>query len=97
MGNILPGYIHNERAKWHITFDGDNLVVRIVDFKDLGTPRLFTHLPAGNVVIIAPVGEMAVPENHLPDLSLGNPGIVEYARRNPITFWTERSVEARRR
>ena len=51
---ILPGYIHNDGARWHITFDGDNLVVRIVDFKNLGTPRLFTHMPAGNVVILAP-------------------------------------------
>lgn len=54
--NTLPGYIDHDGSLWHLRFEGDTLVVRIVN-SPTGTPRLFTHQPAGNVVVIKPETE----------------------------------------
>lgn len=51
-------YFETETGRYHISIKSNNIHIRCVEVKGFGTPRLFTHMPAGNIVVIAAENEI---------------------------------------
>ncbi|QDP54168.1 MAG: hypothetical protein GOVbin4685_28 [Prokaryotic dsDNA virus sp.] len=45
-------YFYASNVKFHISIDGERIIIRCVETPDARGERLFTHQPAGNVIFL---------------------------------------------